>query len=92
MFFLLMLRDKRDTLCTRLYNFLQKITNRSCVYWKHICWFKHNDDEIYKTSIETNEDETKENTEVIERIIEMMESLTNLIVHMKTEKKIFLNN
>ena len=33
---------------------------------------KHNDDEIYKTSIETNEDETKENNEVIERMITMM--------------------
>lgn len=56
--------------------------------WKHNCGFKHNDDEIYKTSIETNEDETKENTEVIERMIKMMESFSNLIVHMKTKNNI----
>ena len=62
-------------------------TKGSCIYGKQNCWFRHKDNESTKEINETinkhNEDKTKENNEVIERMMKMMETLTDRIVQME---------
>jgi hypothetical protein len=70
----------------------KKEINELCIYGEKKIWFRHNDNESIKELNETinklNEVKTKENNEVIERMLNLMETLTDRIVEMEMQPNI----
>ena len=69
---------------------VQVSKNRICIYGKQKCWYKHKESETetIEPILENNDDDTNINNDVIQRIMKIMETLTERMIKIEVTKNL----